>query len=100
MQVAASVAVLGGGAGLLWCVTRGLRLATGMQVSRHGLAVIAIMSLLCAVFVVLWVRSFFQMRRRHVASAAARNAAGHNAAGHNAAGHNGDIQNSSSDEDT
>jgi Na+/melibiose symporter-like transporter len=120
MQVAASVAVLGGGAGVLWCVTRCLGLATGLQVNRHGLAVIAIMSLLCAVFVVLWVRSFFQMQRRHVVStaennaaennaaennaaennAAENNAAENNAAGNDAAGNNGEIQNLSSDEDT
>ena len=95
MQVAASVAVLGGGAGLLWCLTRCLSLATGLQVNRHGLTVIAIMSLLCAVFVILWVRSFFYMRRRHVA-----NSAGNISAGNISAGNNGDLQNFSSDENT
>ncbi len=69
MQVAASVAGLGGVFGSLWCVTRCIRLASGKLVGMHGLTVIAIMSILCLVFVVLWCRSYFQMRRRQNASA-------------------------------
>lgn len=69
MQVAAGVAGLGGVFGAFWCVTRCLRLATGNLVNVHGLTVLSIMSLLCIVFVFLWVRLFFQMRRRQVANA-------------------------------
>ncbi len=76
MQVAASVTGLGGFSGLLWCVTRGLRLATGNLVNMHGLAVIAVMSLLCLVFVALWGRSFLQMRHRHTMSAVPRDVVG------------------------
>ena len=78
MQVAASVAGLGGVLGTLWCVTRGLRLATGKPLSVHGLSVIAVMSILCLVFVVVWGRLFFQMRRRQAASNAALELAGDN----------------------
>jgi len=69
MQVAASVAGLGVICGSVWCVMRCFRLATGKPVSMHGLTVIAVMSLLCLVFVVLWGRLFFQMRRKQAASA-------------------------------
>ena len=69
MQVAASVAGLGVICGSVWCVMRCFRLATGKPVSMHGLTVIAVMSLLCLVFVVLWGRLVFQMRRKQAASA-------------------------------
>jgi hypothetical protein len=69
MQVAASVAGLGGVLGSLWCVLRCIRLATLKIVDMHGLTVIAIMSLLCVIFVVLWGRLFLQMRRRQGANA-------------------------------
>ncbi len=78
MQVEASVAGLGGGVGSIWCVTRCLRLATGKPVNMHGLTVIAVMSLLCLVFVVVWARLFFQMRRRQAARAVSCDAAGNN----------------------
>lgn len=67
MQVAASVAGFGGIGGSLWCVTRGLRLATGRLVNMHALTVIAMMSVLCLVFVAVWCRFFFQTRRRQTA---------------------------------
>lgn len=67
MQVATTVAGLGAGGGMLWCMTRGVRLATGKQVSMHGMTVIGIMSLLCVVFVALWLSGLFQMRRRQAA---------------------------------
>ena len=69
MQVAASVAGLGGVFGSLWCVTRFIRLASGKLVGMHGLTVIMLMSILCLVFVVLWCRSYFQTRRRQNTSA-------------------------------
>ncbi len=78
MQVAASVAGLGGVFGSIWCVTRCLRLATGKPVNMHGLTVIAVMSLLCLVFVVVWARLFFQMRRRQAASAVSPDVARNN----------------------
>ena len=78
MQVAVSVAGLGGVSGSLWCVPRGLRLATGKLVNVHGLTIIAVMSLLCLVFVVVWGRLFFQMRRRQAARAVSCDAAGNN----------------------
>ncbi len=78
MQVAASVTGLVGVSGVLWCVTRGLRLATGKLVNVHGLTIIAVMSLLCLVFVVVWGRLFFQMRRRQAARAVSCDAAGNN----------------------
>ena len=78
MQVAAGVAGLGGVFGTLWCVTRVLRLATGKSLSMHGLTVIALMSLLCLVFVVVWGRWFLQMRRRHADSNVSRELAGGN----------------------
>lgn len=78
MQVASSVAGLGGIVGTLWCVTRVLRLATGKPMSMHGLTVIAVMSLLCLVFVVVWGRLFLQMRRRQAASNVSLELAGDN----------------------
>ena len=78
MLVAASINGLGGFCGFLWCLTRGLRLATGNLVSLHGLTVIAVMSLLCLVFVVLWGRLFLQMRSRQAVSASSRDVAGDN----------------------
>ena len=78
MQVASSVAGLGGIVGTLWCVTRVLRLATGKPLSMHGLTVIAVMSLLCLVFVVVWGRLFFQMRRKQADRNVSRESAGDN----------------------
>ena len=68
MQVAGSVAGLGGLAGSLWCFSRVLKIATGGTANLHGLTVLSVMSLLCVIFVLLCLRPFFKMSGRRISS--------------------------------